>query len=104
MQLSLPQKVRWAGSLCLMEPIYDRMPVILDSDQWALWLSQKKHQADKLFSLRSHNFDYDKLIPAQSIFAIVFRNVGNLILNFPCSRDISVYVEVERVDCELMYF
>jgi putative SOS response-associated peptidase YedK len=42
----------------LMEPIHDRMPVILDSDQWAIWLTQKEHQADKLLSLiRSHVSD-----------------------------------------------
>ena len=39
----------------LMEPIHDRMPVILDPDQWATWLSPQEHQADKLLPLiRSH--------------------------------------------------
>lgn len=31
----------------LMDPIHDRMPVILDQDQWTIWLSQQEHQADK---------------------------------------------------------
>jgi putative SOS response-associated peptidase YedK len=35
----------------LMEPIHDRMPVILDPDQWATWLSQQEHQADKLLPM-----------------------------------------------------
>lgn len=40
----------------LMEPIHDRMPVILDPDQWATWLSQQEHQADKLLPLiRPHD-------------------------------------------------
>jgi putative SOS response-associated peptidase YedK len=39
----------------LMEPIHDRMPVILNPDQWAIWLSQQENQADKLLPLiRSH--------------------------------------------------
>lgn len=39
----------------LMEPIHDRMPVILDPDQWKTWLSQQEHEADKLLPLiRSH--------------------------------------------------
>jgi len=40
----------------LMEPIHDRMPVILDPDQWATWLSPLEHQADKLLPLiRPHD-------------------------------------------------
>lgn len=40
----------------LMQPIHDRMPVILDQDQWIIWLSPQEHLADKLLPLiRSHN-------------------------------------------------
>lgn len=40
----------------LMEPIHDRMPVILDPDQWATWLSPQEHLADKLLPLiRPHD-------------------------------------------------
>jgi putative SOS response-associated peptidase YedK len=35
----------------LMEPIHDRMPVILDPDQWTTWLSQQEHHADKLLPM-----------------------------------------------------
>lgn len=35
----------------LMVPIHDRMPVILDPDQWAIWLSQQEKQADKLLPM-----------------------------------------------------
>lgn len=35
----------------LMEPIHDRMPVILDREQWAMWLSPQVHEADKLLPL-----------------------------------------------------
>ena len=44
------------GANSLMEPIHDRMPVILDPDQWATWLSPLEHQADKLLPLiRPHD-------------------------------------------------
>ncbi|MGA8863414.1 MAG: SOS response-associated peptidase [Gallionella sp.] len=40
----------------LMEPIHDRMPVILDRSQWATWLSPQVHEADKLLPLiRPHD-------------------------------------------------
>ncbi len=35
----------------LMRPIHDRMPVILEPDQWAIWLSPQQNQADKLLPL-----------------------------------------------------
>jgi putative SOS response-associated peptidase YedK len=35
----------------LMQPIHDRMPVILDPDQWAVWLSPQQSQADKLLPM-----------------------------------------------------
>ena len=39
----------------LMEPIHDRMPVILDPEQWETWLSRQEHQAGNLLPLiRSH--------------------------------------------------
>jgi len=39
----------------LMQPIHDRMPVILDQDQWETWLSPHIKQPDKLIPLiRSH--------------------------------------------------
>jgi putative SOS response-associated peptidase YedK len=39
----------------LMEPIHDRMPVILYPEQWETWLSLQVHEADKLLPLlRSH--------------------------------------------------
>jgi putative SOS response-associated peptidase YedK len=33
-----------------MRPIHDRMPVILSSDQWTIWLSQKEQVPDKILS------------------------------------------------------
>lgn len=35
----------------LMEPIHDRMPIILDQDQWGTWLSPQIKQPDKLLPL-----------------------------------------------------
>jgi putative SOS response-associated peptidase YedK len=35
----------------LMEPIHDRMPVILNPEQWTTWLSQQEHHADKLLPM-----------------------------------------------------
>ena len=35
----------------LMEPIHDRMPVILSPDQWELWLSPHEHQKEDLLPL-----------------------------------------------------
>lgn len=34
-----------------MEPIHDRMPVILSLEQWSVWLSQQEHLPDKLLPL-----------------------------------------------------
>jgi len=40
----------------LMEPIHDRMPVILEPDDWRTWLARKEHSADQLLPLiRSHD-------------------------------------------------
>jgi len=35
----------------LMEPIHDRMPVILDPVQWTTWLSHQEHQKDVLLPM-----------------------------------------------------
>lgn len=35
----------------LMEPIHDRMPVILSKDNWGAWLSPHEHQADNLLPM-----------------------------------------------------
>lgn len=35
----------------LMEPIHDRMPVILDPENWEIWLSQRERHADKLIPM-----------------------------------------------------
>lgn len=35
----------------LMEPIHDRMPVILDPDQWTIWMSHQEHQKDVLLPM-----------------------------------------------------
>jgi len=35
----------------LMEPIHERMPVILDPDQWDTWLSKQEHQIVNLLPL-----------------------------------------------------
>jgi putative SOS response-associated peptidase YedK len=37
----------------LMQPIHDRMPVILNSGQWATWLSTNEHRPDNLLPLIS---------------------------------------------------
>jgi putative SOS response-associated peptidase YedK len=40
----------------LMEPIHDRMPVILDRSEWSTWLSSQLHDADTLLPLiRPHD-------------------------------------------------
>lgn len=40
----------------LMARIHDRMPVILNPDQWPIWLSQQEQQSDKLLPLvRAHD-------------------------------------------------
>ena len=44
----------------LMEPIHDRMPVILTPDQWATWLSPQEHQAAKQLQM-IHPCDPDSL-------------------------------------------
>ncbi|MGA8865111.1 MAG: SOS response-associated peptidase [Gallionella sp.] len=35
----------------LMAPIHDRMPVILDPDQWSTWLSHHEHEKDALLPM-----------------------------------------------------
>jgi putative SOS response-associated peptidase YedK len=35
----------------LMQPIHDHMPVLLDRDQWGVWLSQGVKQADLLLPM-----------------------------------------------------
>lgn len=35
----------------IMEPIHERMPVILQPDQWEVWLSQQEQKADHLLPL-----------------------------------------------------
>jgi len=35
----------------IMEPIHDRMPVIIDSDQWSTWLSHQEHQKNVLLPM-----------------------------------------------------
>lgn len=35
----------------IMKPIHDRMPVILDQDQWTTWLSHQEHQKDALIPM-----------------------------------------------------
>lgn len=35
----------------IMEPIHERMPVILDREQWPLWLSQQEQKSDHLLPL-----------------------------------------------------
>jgi putative SOS response-associated peptidase YedK len=34
-----------------VEAIHNRMPVILNSEQWTIWLSQQAHSPDKLLPL-----------------------------------------------------
>jgi len=42
----------------LMEKIHDRMPVILDPDQWDVWLSNQEHKVDELLPyIRPHDAD-----------------------------------------------
>ena len=42
----------------LMESIHDRMPVILDADQWEAWLSPQNKQVDALLPMiRPHDSD-----------------------------------------------
>jgi putative SOS response-associated peptidase YedK len=48
------------GANALMEPIHDRMPVILDREQWSTWLSPQVHEADKLLPL-IHQHDPDAM-------------------------------------------
>ena len=39
----------------IMEPIHERMPVILDAEQWSLWLMPHEHKTDhQLPMLRPH--------------------------------------------------
>lgn len=46
------------GANSLMEPIHNRMPVILSPDQWNIWLSTKERQSDKLLPLiRPYDFE-----------------------------------------------
>jgi putative SOS response-associated peptidase YedK len=48
----------------LMQPIHDRMPVILNPDQWAIWLSVQEHQVDKLLPMiHPCNSDYMQAWP-----------------------------------------
>ena len=39
------------GANNLMAPIHDRMPVLLDPDQWSTWLSPQEQQKDVLLSM-----------------------------------------------------
>ena len=65
----------------LMEPLHDRMPVILNPDQWDDWLSPKERQADKLLSMiRPYNSDAMQAWPVScEINRVGIRNDAGLI-------------------------
>jgi putative SOS response-associated peptidase YedK len=53
-----------ADAIALMETIHDRMPVILDRDQWAIWLSPHEHRADQLLPIiRPHDAETMQVWP-----------------------------------------
>jgi putative SOS response-associated peptidase YedK len=69
----------------LMQPIHDRMPVILDPDQWAIWLSQQEHQADKLLPLiRSYESESMRAWPVtRELNRVGVRDDAGLIVPLP---------------------
>jgi len=69
----------------LMQPIHDRMPVILDPDQWAIWLSPLEQQADKLLPLiRSHESESMRAWPVtRELNRVGVRDDAELIVPLP---------------------
>jgi len=65
----------------MMKPIHDRMPVILDEDDWSAWLARKEHHADQLFPLiRSHESDSMQAWPvSRELNRVGLRNDAGLI-------------------------
>lgn len=65
----------------LMRAIHDRMPVILDSNQWEVWLSPKVKQADQLMSLiQPHESDTMQAWPVtRDLNRVGLRNDAGLI-------------------------
>lgn len=65
----------------LMQPIHDRMPVILDPDQWPVWLSPQIKQADRLLPLiHPHNPEFMQAWPVtRELNRVGLRNDAGLI-------------------------
>lgn len=65
----------------LMQPIHDRMPVILDQDQWETWLSPQIKQPDKLIPLiRPHDSNSMQAWPvSRELNRVGLRNDAGLI-------------------------
>lgn len=65
----------------LMQPIHDRMPVILDQDQWETWLSPQIKQPEKLIPLiRSHDSESMQAWPvSRELNRVGMRNDAGLI-------------------------
>jgi putative SOS response-associated peptidase YedK len=65
----------------LMEPIHDRMPVILDVEQWATWLSPGVKQTDMLLPMiRPHDAEVMQAWPvSKDLNRVGLRNDAGLV-------------------------
>jgi putative SOS response-associated peptidase YedK len=68
-----------------IKPIHDRMPVILNSEQWAIWLSQQEHSSDKLLPLISSQEEKSMRVwpVTRELNRSGFRNDAGLIEHIP---------------------
>lgn len=66
----------------IMAPIHDRMPVILDPEQWPLWLSLHEHKADDLLPfLAPHDSESMQAWPvSRDVNRVGLRDDAGLIL------------------------
>ena len=69
------------GANELMEPIHDRMPVILDVDRWDTWLSSQIHQPELLLPMiQPHEADTMQAWPvSREVNKVGLRNDAELI-------------------------
>ena len=65
----------------LMEPIHDRMPVILEKDQWEAWLSPQNKQVDALLPMiRPHESESMQAWPvSRDLNRVGLRNDAGLV-------------------------
>ncbi len=74
----------------LMEPIHDRMPVILDAENWAQWLSPLERSTENLLPLiRPHNAETMQAWPvSREVNKVGVRDIAELINDLRCPTSV----------------